>query len=93
MEIGVVAHLVEHLVRNQKVVGSSPIYSTKKENALAFSFCVVDGPKRWVVGEADGCTTSPIYSTSKSKTSVADGCFFLLPQHNIIVSYHVFLIK
>ncbi len=26
---GVVAHLVEHLVRNQKVVGSSPIYSTK----------------------------------------------------------------
>ena len=27
---GVVAHLVEHLVRNQKVVGSSPIYSTKK---------------------------------------------------------------
>ena len=28
IESGVVAHLVEHLVRNQKVVGSSPIYST-----------------------------------------------------------------
>ena len=27
---GVLAHLVEHLVRNQKVIGSSPIYSTKE---------------------------------------------------------------
>ena len=35
---GVVAHLVEHLVRNQKVVGSSPIYSTKKKRAKALFF-------------------------------------------------------
>ena len=26
---GVLAHLVEHLVRNQKVTGSTPVYSTK----------------------------------------------------------------
>lgn len=40
LKTGVVAHLVEHLVRNQKVVGSSPIYSTKKENTNGFSFFV-----------------------------------------------------
>ena len=28
--VGVLAHLVEHLVRNQKVTGSTPIYSTKE---------------------------------------------------------------
>lgn len=33
---GVVAHLVEHLVRNQKVVGSSPIYSTKDTDGVLF---------------------------------------------------------
>ena len=26
---GVLAHLVEHLVRNQKVTGSTPVYSTE----------------------------------------------------------------
>ena len=35
---GVVAHLVEHLVRNQKVVGSSPIYSTKKREHFGSLF-------------------------------------------------------
>ena len=40
---GVVAHLVEHLVRNQKVVGSSPIYSTIKENRRGDSFLLPVG--------------------------------------------------
>ena len=65
---GVVAHLVEHLVRNQKVVGSSPIYSTKKENTNGFSFFV-----SWMGQRVVGCrpsrrrTTSPIYSTKEVK--------------------------
>ena len=37
---GVVAHLVEHLVRNQKVVGSSPIYSTRRDLLKVSSFFV-----------------------------------------------------
>ena len=38
---GVVAHLVEHLVRNQKVVGSSPIYSTEREALVPLFFYFV----------------------------------------------------
>ena len=38
IENGVVAHLVEHLVRNQKVVGSSPIYSTTGKPSEAQRF-------------------------------------------------------
>ncbi len=40
---GVVAHLVEHLVRNQKVVGSSPIYSTCRGIRCCIPFFVITG--------------------------------------------------
>ncbi len=61
---GVVAHLVEHLVRNQKVVGSSPIYSTKKETISVLSFfCFEAGTKVLGCRQSRRHTTSPIYST------------------------------
>ena len=38
---GVLAHLVERLVRNQQVTGSTPVYSTYEEVAIAASFFII----------------------------------------------------
>ena len=51
---GVVAHLVEHLVRNQKVVGSSPIYSTRPSRTAFFFIFMSDFGKKGGIILLDG---------------------------------------